>query len=209
MSTPRIPRLWNGETVVCLGDGPSLCREDVEAVRGRVRVIAMNYSFRIAPWADVLWSYHTRTLIRDSGVDPATFSGRIFTLERVAPAPPWPVIAMTGCDGLELAPTGVRHGNNSGYSAINAAVHLGAARIVLIGYDCCAADDGRFNWARPATDPGRPAYQFATWIGRFATLVRPLRALGIEVVNASRRTALTCFPCTSLADALGAAEIAA
>lgn len=208
-ATPTIPRLWPGCTMVLLGDGPSLTRADVACVRGRARVLAMNYSFRLAPWADVLWSYHTRTLVGDSGVDPTTFAGRIFTLERTAPAPPWPVIAMTGATGLEAAPTGVRHGNNSGYSAINAAFHLGARRIVLLGYDCCAAEDGRFNWARPADDPGRPAYQFALWRQRFETLVAPLRAAGVEVLNASRRTALECWPRVSLAEALTPREVAA
>lgn len=204
---PAVPRLWPGCTMVLLGDGPSLDLQDVNAVRGRARVLAMNTSFRIAPWADVLWSYHTRDLQAVSGVDPITYRGRIFSAE---PAPaPWPVIALTGPEGLELDPTGVRHGNNSGYSAINVAVHLGARRIILLGYDCCAADDGRVNFARPADYPGRKAYAFETWRKRFVTIVAPLRAAGVEVVNASRRTALDCFPRVLLHEALGEGGIVA
>jgi hypothetical protein len=168
----------------------------------------MNTSFRLAPWADVLWSYHTRDLQQVSGVDPRKFGGRIFSAEPASA--PWPIIAKTGAEGLELEPTGVRHGNNSGYSAINVAVHLGARRIVLLGYDCCAAEDGKVNFARPADYAGRRAYSFELWRKRFATLVVPLRAAGVEVLNASRRTALECFPRVVLEEALRQAhEVAA
>jgi hypothetical protein len=39
--------------------------------------------------------------------------------------------------------------------------------------------------------------------------VDPLKAEGIEVINCSRRTALTCFPRKSLQDALGEKAVAA
>lgn len=201
-TAPAVPRLWPGCTMVLLGDGPSLDLQDVNAVRvSGVRVLAMNTSFRLAPWADVLWSYHTRDLQQVSGVDPRTFGGLIFSAE---PAPaPWPVLAMTGAEGLELDPTGVRHGNHSGYSAINVAVHLGAGRIILLGYDCSAAEDGRVNFARPADYAGRSAYRFEHWRKRYASLVGPLRTAGVEVLNASRRTAIDDFPRMPLWEALG------
>ncbi len=203
-----VPRLWPGCTMVLLGDGPSLELQDVNAVRGRARVLAMNTSFRLAPWADVLWSYHTRDLQQVSGVDPQTYRGLILSAEQ-APVP-WPLVALTAAEGLDLNPTGVCHGNNSGYSAINLAVHLGAKRIVLLGYDCCAAEDGKVNFARPADYAGRRAYSFELWRKRFATLVAPLRAAGVEVLNASRRTALECFPRVVLEEALsGRQEVAA
>lgn len=195
--------------MVLLGDGPSLTQADVDACRGLARVLAMNYSFRLAPWADVLWSYHTRGLVQTSGVDPATYQGRIFSAEPVPDHTAWPLLRLTGPDGLELDPTGLRHGNNSGYSAINLAVHLGARRIVLLGYDCSAAPDGRFNFAKPADDPSRKAYGFAAWRRWYGTLPGPLHAAGVEVLNASRETALECFPRVSLQQALAGAELGA
>jgi hypothetical protein len=206
-----VPRLWPGSTIVCLGDGPSLTREDVDYCRGKARVIAMNYSFRLAPWADVLWSYHSRGLQEWSGVDPATYAGVIFTAEPVPcnPAPNWRVLKLTGNDGLELGPHGLRHGNCSGYSAINLAVHLGAKRIVLLGYDCSADPvTNKFNWAKDADDKTRGAYSFALWQSRFRTLVGPLAKIGVVVLNASRRTALECFPRVALDEVLPA-EVAA
>lgn len=46
--------LFRGETVFCLACGPSLTQETVEKLRGR-RVIAVNSSVYMAPWADVLF----------------------------------------------------------------------------------------------------------------------------------------------------------
>jgi hypothetical protein len=197
-----VPKLWPGSTIVCLGDGPSLTREDVDFVRGKARVIAMNYSFRLAPWADVLYTFHTEDVVKNTGVDPATYEGLLVTVNRTDPPPPWPQIQFTGKDGLETDPRGVRHGNNSGYAAINLAVHLGAKRIVLLGYDCMDGEDGAYNFARPnRPDPPHPS-RYSLWLLRYKTIVAPLRALGIEVVNASRRTALTVFPQVDLATAL-------
>ena len=61
--------------------------------------------------------------------------------------------------GLESARDTLAHGNNSGYAAINLAVHLGAARIVLLGYDM--GNDGKvshFHEGYPpnATAEGKP-----------------------------------------------------
>jgi len=46
----------------------------------------------------------------------------------------------------------------------------------------------------------RSPYQ--TFQSAYPTLVEPLRAAGVEVLNCSRETALTCFPRVALVDAL-------
>ncbi len=196
----RVPRLWPGETIVVLGDGPSLTREDVDYCRGRARVIAVNFSARLAPWAHVVYSYHTTRLLAHSQIDPVRFPGLIFSVE---PAPAtWPLLRDTGRSGLEMDPSGLRTGNNSGYGAIGIAKHLGARRIVLLGFDCQPAVDGCVTWrgCRDATVPG--IYEFALWLTRFRTLPGPLQACGIELVNASRATAIDCFPRQPLREAL-------
>ena len=45
------------------------------------------------------------------------------------------ILKNTGKGGLELEATAIKHGNNSGYAAINLAYHLGVKRIVLLGFD--------------------------------------------------------------------------
>jgi hypothetical protein len=198
-----VPRLWPGETVVCLGSGPSLTREDVASCRGRARVIAIKDSVTLAPWADVLYGCG-----RDSGgwwakngPRLADFAGLRFTLDPKAAA--WAtVLRETGMTGLETDPSGLRTGKNSGFQAINLAVHLGARRIVLLGYDL-QRTGGRERWF------GSHPWQTRSWselglamIPLFETLVSPLAALGITIINASRETALACFPRQPLAEAL-------
>jgi hypothetical protein len=207
---PQVPRLWPGETFVILGDGPSLTAEDVELVRGQARVIAVNYSIRKAPWADAYCSWHTFESNVTVGFDLGTWQGRVFTVQRKSKGTPenqfgvpqkdtklpdnWMLLRALGRDGLSLDRTGIHHGFSSGHTAINLAVHLGAKRIVLLGFDCCDAPDGTFNWAKRKDDPSKPTYRYDLWKQSFQTLVEPLERLGVEIVNATRWTALECFP---------------
>ena len=195
-----VPRLWTDETVVCLAGGPSLTVEDVEACRDRARVIAIKDAVRLAPWAEVLYSCgDDASSWWQRNVDlHASFTGLRYTLDPKAAA--WAqVLRDTGMTGLETDPSGLRTGKNSGYQAINLAVHLGARRIVLLGYDM-QPDRGRHHWFGAHPNPIPPPY--AEFLPCFDSIVEPLRALGVEVVNATRRTALTCFPCVPLLEAL-------
>lgn len=193
-----VPRLWPGSTIVVLASGPSLTPQDVAYCRGRAKVIAVKDAIRLAPWADVLYG---------CGADPGDwwkrhgdslkdFSGLRYTLDSNASR--WAtVLRNTGPVGLELDPSGVRTGKNSGYQAVNVAVHLGARRIVLLGFDL----EGNTHFCGPHPDSySRPNYrEFAEL---FDTLVAPLQTLGVEVFNASRSTTLTAFPRVSLEEAL-------
>lgn len=193
-----VPRLFPGSTIVCLGSGPSLTKSDVAYCRGRARVIAIKDAVRLAPWADVLYG---------CGADPgdwwkrhgdglAASVGLRYTLDPNASR--WAtVLRNTGPVGLETDPSGVRTGKNSGYQAVNIAVHFGARRIVLLGFDL----EGNNHFCGPHPDSySRPNYrEFAEL---FDTLVEPLRMLGVEVFNASRSTMLTAFPRVPLEEAL-------
>jgi hypothetical protein len=58
--TTILEPVWAGETAVLVASGPSLCPSDVDRVRGRARVIAVNDGYRLAPWADVLYACDRR-----------------------------------------------------------------------------------------------------------------------------------------------------
>lgn len=190
-----VERLWPGETVVCLGGGPSLTPQDVESVRERARVIAINNAYQIAPWADVLYAADSAWWAVHKGVP--SFTGLKFSLEKRAGV--WPgvnVLENMGNKGLELQPTGLKTGRNSGYQAINLAVHLGAKRVLLLGYDMERRKGDASHWFGEHPSPlvnTRPE-TFHDFCKHFQTIVEPLKALGIEVINCSRRTALTVFP---------------
>lgn len=200
-----VPRLWPAATVVCLASGPSLTREDAEYVRGRAHTIAINDAVQLAPWAEVLYSSDNYWYVRQQGM--RTFQGIKYAMSprrngQHHPFSRWPeiyVLANTGETGLELEPTGLRTGRNSGYAAINLAVHLGARQIVLLGYDMSLGPRGEAHFdGKVSRGPGH----YHLFRESFRTLVEPLKALGITVVNCSRRTALTAFPRAELRGAL-------
>jgi len=197
-----VPRAWEGETAVCLASGPSLCADDAEYCRGRARVIAVKDAVQLAPWADVLygtghdtsrwWDVHGPTL--------KAFAGARYTLDHTAAK--WAlVLAMTGDRGLETEPYGLRHGHHSGYAAVNLAVLYGARRIVLVGYDTGHSPHGDkyFFGNRPDRQVSSP---FGRFMEAFESIVQPLADLGIEVINASRVSALEMFPRMTLQEAL-------
>lgn len=193
----RVERLWPNSTIVCLATGPSLTAEDVEFCRGKSRVIAVNDAYSLAPWADVLYACDPAWWRWHQGVKD--FGGQKWSIESSA----WSKrlrdafadvkrLRNTGETGLESNPTGLRTGRNSGYQAVNMAVHLGALRIVLLGYDMKVASDGRrhFFGNHPEAAQNSPYPSFRE---HFKTLVDPITKAGVSVLNCTPGSALTCF----------------
>lgn len=88
---------------------------------------------------------------------------------------------------------GIGGGGNSGFQAINLAVRSGVSRIILLGYDMGFVDqphwhgfhgDAMFN----------PDHQFLARCARILDAQAPaLQSVGVEVLNASRVSALEAF----------------
>jgi hypothetical protein len=104
---------------------------------------------------------------------------------------------------LELTKPSVGSGGNSGFQALNLAVHFGARRVLLIGFDM--TDRYGVHWYGRANGNGRsnPAeWNFRRWRAAFDTASVQLKAAGVQVLNASDLSVLTCFPKISLEQAL-------
>lgn len=193
-----VPKLWAGETVVCLATGPSLTVDDVNYVRDKAKVIAINNAYQLAPWADVLYACDAKWWHWHRGVP--SFQGLKYSLDPMSRAfKGVQILDKTGQEGLEVLPTGLKTGSNSGYQAINLAVHFGAVRILLLGYDM---HGGHFF----GTHPDHSAPPFDICLPKFATLVQPLARLGVLVINCTRKTKIpeTVFPRMPLEEALPA-----
>jgi len=204
-----ITKRWPGETIVCIGSGPSLTPADVDAVRGRARVIVINDAVHAAQWADVLYSSDQLWWSRAKGA-PAFHGlkcgiaprkqhvGRLFPkFDDIH------VLRNTGPLGIETDPSGLRHGKHSGYAALNLALHLGAARILLLGYNMGPVDRRvHFNGA-----PGVGS-NYARFARSYDSAVGPLKALGVTVINCTPRSHLKCFPMADVRDALMSAVAA-
>lgn len=203
-ATLAVPRLVPRGTVVCLGCGPSLTAEDVDRCRDQVDgCVAVNDSYRLAPWATALyaadarwWRWHAEAV---RGFPGLKYS--VQPLSRTS-VPEVIVLENTGDRGLELAPTGLRTGQNSGYQAINLAVHLGATRVLLLGYDMATQKGRASHWFGEHPDKKRTSYN--RFLPYFETLVAPLAAIGVTVLNCSRESLLPTFPRVTLDEALAA-----
>jgi hypothetical protein len=186
---------------VCIATGPSLTVEDVETVRASgARVIVVNDALHLAPWADMLvfldtkWAEWHRTAVQ-------AFPGLTFTLQPSARRY-GTLLRNTGNSGLETDPTGLRSGWNSGYAALNVAYHTGATTLVLLGYDMQPGPGGESHYFGDHPDRCQPHYPQCQPL--FQTLADPLRAAGVTVLNASRRSAIGVWPRVSLDEALAA-----
>ncbi len=201
-----MPALWANRTIAVLASGPSLVQADVDLLRGRMPVLAVNDAVRLAPWADVLYSSDRRWWPHHKGVP--SFRGQRYSIgsrrDKRNPFLGYPeilVLKNTGDAGLELDPSGLRTGKNSGYAAINLAVHFGARRILLLGYNMGRAHGKThfFGEHPPGLHTPSPYDSFKRY---FDTMIAPLTAAGVEVWNCSRETSLEAFPLVTLEDAL-------
>jgi hypothetical protein len=193
---------WPGETVFIFAGGPSLTAEQCESVRDRGRSIAINTSFRLAPWADVLYACDLQWWERYIDEARESFRGQLWTLDADAHR-------KFGIKHVESRPSpglgkqkGVIHqGRNSGYQAVNLAYQARAKRIVLLGFDM-KAQGKKKHWH--GDHPGRLNHPlpYASWIQAFETMARDLRAENVEVLNATPGSALKCFTQVSLDECL-------
>jgi len=95
-------------------------------------------------------------------------------------------------------------GGNSGFQALNLAAQLGAASIILIGFDMSDRSGkhwyGRNQWPG-ANNPDDS--NFRKWIAAFEGAAPVLKARGIRVFNTSPSSALRCFPFGTIEASLG------
>lgn len=95
----------------------------------------------------------------------------------------------------------IHFGGNGGYQVINLAYLWGASRMVLLGYDM-QRTGGASHWHGDHPRGLLKSSPYEQWIKRFGDLAADLWKEKINVVNASRETALQCFPRMPLEEAL-------
>lgn len=106
--------------------------------------------------------------------------------------------------GLSPDPSYIHTGMNSGYQALHLAAVFGVRRVVLLGYDFSTGAGGRRHWHgdHPKGLGNAPPTRYPAWARAMDELAQDLKRAGVEVINASRRTALRCFPRRDLSEAL-------
>jgi hypothetical protein len=207
---------WLGADVVIMASGPSITAAQCEQVMhwretafrdyqpgaaGPLRrTIVVNTTFRLAPWADVLYAcdapwwriYHAEVL--------EVFKGELWTQDERATKE----LGINRIESRNLPGIGkhggvIHQGGNGGHQAINLAFQAGARRIILLGFDFQGT---HWHGKHPAGLPNPPDHIFKHWLASMDETAHDLRAAGIEVLNCSPSTAIQCFKRANLGDAL-------
>lgn len=195
---------WSDDPCAIVASGPSAKKANVAALKGRMRVIAIKEcALDLAPWADVAygcdaaWWMHRRGLPQFMGLKltfskdvPTSFPDvRTIEIKEASSSHPHDRKYLNAI--INDDPGVVGSGHNSGFQALNLAVQFGSRRILLIGFDMQGEHYyGRNNWFR-GSNPDQ--FQFDRCIRAFAANSALLRNMGVEVVNASIESAITCF----------------
>jgi len=107
---------------------------------------------------------------------------------------PFNVIVMeySGSEGFEFEHNKVRTAGNSGYMAINAAYHLGAKNVYLLGFDLGLSPEGEKYFYDAVDSKGvHPDYLHKNYF--YNTMARDIKDSGFNVYNCSKFSKLEAF----------------
>lgn len=206
--------LFEGETVYCLASGPSLTKDVCAKVEGRPS-IAVNSSCMLAPWASVLfftdssWYEQRRDLVKN-------WPGIVVTMSRTAKIELPDKVKRVRGEGDPLLPilafprrgaAFIWQGRSSGHTAISLAIAMGAARVIMLGYDMRVVDGREHCHAEYSgkRDLGQYASDF---VPAFSGWNRAALKSGVQILNATPDSAVREFRMVTLDEVWveGAAE---
>ena len=179
-------------TVCVVASGPSAASESLDLCR-KYATIAVNDSYRLAPWADALYACDPQWWEHHIGAVRSGFSGELWTQDG-ATADKHGLNWIQGHHnpGLSDNPDYIHYNSNSGAQALNLAVLWGAKRLILIGFDM-KSEGSKRHWF--GNHPGTldKASDYRDWVQKFRIIARDLKKMGVQVVNCSMNSALDCF----------------
>lgn len=171
------------------------------------RVIAVNQAFRLGHWVDVCffgdhqwYKWNAQRLQHWGGLLVSCVTETM----RMGPAKERIRYLGRGKrNGLDQRPNMVAWAKNSGTAAINLAYHLGASRIVLVGFDGGPEGGGkpkRHHWHNDYPDMGPKFNPYGKWGNVFNYVQLDATRLGLEIINANPDSVIEAFPKVELED---------
>lgn len=205
-----LARVYESRTVCLIATGPSLTLEQIDCAREKGFVLfGCNNVWECVPDLAVLYACNAAWWTFYWSDRLAAYPAQKWTTSREAAQKfklSW--IAERDRFGLSSDANRIHHGHGSGYSMLNLAYLMGAARIVLLGYDLKYAPDysgedkragslprhyfgeypsGLLHWPKVSVKDG-------VHVGLIKYYERVAEQNLIEIVNCTPRSALTCFP---------------
>lgn len=183
---------WTGQTVVVVASGPSAKGVELVEGAGLAKFITINDSWKLAPWADVLYACDYAWWLKARG-KPDWPNLRV-SQDRIA-CEMFPEIKRIyvhrKAEHMVFGQLGqISWGGNSGFQAVNLAAIWGAKKILLVGYDMCLTNG--VHWHKPH-GPGLSNPRELTierWRQRLDKAAADLERHGVRVINCSMTSAL-------------------
>lgn len=199
----NVEEIWPQSTVFVIGGGPSVVSMPIGLLKGQY-VIGVNSAFRACSWipftffGDSRWFKWEYKALKK-------YTGTLVTcqakLENPDELPVKRLVKGRKAQGISIKRYEVSWNNSSGGAAINLAYHLGARRIVLIGYDMKPSKSKHnFHDAYPVGKPERNPY--IHFLRAFSKIKNDADKLGVEILNATPDSAIECFPFVKLEEVI-------
>lgn len=215
----RVPRLFEGQTAVVCGGGPSLTLADVQEARNApdTFLVGINDAYKMCPQLEVVygcdlewWQWPGLTGLSHyeevMGLGPEVVA--VTATKGAAEAcPGLKFVEGQHGEGFSTDAETIHYGHNGGFQATNLAMLLGAAKVLLLGFDMRVHDTdldaetgtlGATHWF--GDHPNKVVSPYALFIRCFERAVE--LGLPVPVVNCTPRSALRCFPTLRLREAL-------
>lgn len=186
---------WTGRDVFIIGGGPSLRGFDFERLRGQA-TIGCNSAFRLGQALCNVCFFSDLAWFEKNYADLERFRGDVVTHceELTSAEESWLKRMRREHYGLHHDALG--YGGNSGCSAINLALIMGAKRVFLLGMDCKPGPNHRSqpNWHNHHIEIVHPEV-FLKFDEGFRAVARdlPRKFPNAEIINLGPDSALDCF----------------
>lgn len=194
---------WSNDIVVIIASGPSATDYQYDQFKDQAKWIAVNTSYKLAPWADVVlaadggWWLHHRGLPDYKGLK-VTLD---WTVSRQLEIPLLKLIKHVKDISIDIPGT-VGMGGHSGFYAINLAIQFGAKKIILSGFDLRIDNGIHWHGPHPKGLNNPVEYRMRKLREHLDSQSKVFKNLKVEVVNVSISSSLKAYQKLSLPEAL-------
>lgn len=226
MKPTIIERKYEGETAILVATGPSLNNDQIGIVHkahtaGNCRVITVNNSYQLAPWADAHMACNDNWWRHYWPIDPVLREMKADKYTRYKDiAKDYGILYIHTIvkDGLSTDPSVLHINHGSGPLGINLALLYGIKKLLLIGHDMKFSKDYNGRRKKAGSKPrhffGEYPKELSHWpsvkvglskpgvldglIEAYKKMVPQLPSIGMEVINCTPDSELKCFPMSTL-----------
>jgi hypothetical protein len=228
----KVPRIWENEDVWILGGGPSVLKQfeipnklikDVmdgtsppsvySSYLSKLHdkhVIGINVAFMIGDWMDMIF-FGDDGFFKRYESQLSEYRGLKVTCTDLASTNEVPWVKYLPKDkehvkGITRNPSKVSWNHNSGAAAISLAVHTGASKIILLGFDMNVNEDKNMHWhdiyKRGKIETPKDWKHWQPILERqmlgFKHIAQDAKEIGVTIINASPTSSINSFPKTSI-----------